>query len=569
MPTPAPAPAVKGSPNIVYTDTLSAPTKGGENGQGGYLSIFGSNFGSASGLGSTTKVLIGGVPVANYRYLGAAKVGSKIGLQQLIVQVGSLNGATVGQALPITVVVNGVASNTNTTFTPTSGKVLFVSLSGNDSTAAANDVSKPYRYLQNGSSSGAYYAMGAGDQVVIRGGNWSDANGIDGTWMRASLSSSARNGNANAWIHITGYPNENVNYTTPAGKPGGIQGPWQAIAGTSGEYWAISNLHIAVSGQANADAAPLNTQYLSGNWRIVNNELGPWPVSGVDYARAAGVAGSGENVKLLGNHIHDIAGTSALENHGVYVDGGAKDWELAYNWIHDITGGSIVQFNDAKGLGGSFKMPKTGATWMGFTGMKVHNNWLENGAKYGLNISDVGSVGATVVEAQAYNNVIIGTKLPAFRMSSSAKSIDATFAYNTIYNAMVSNSGSGNGFFRNEWNGSGNIRIYNNILSFGGKTVSGTNWFYDYSGSSSGWTFKNNLYWDMNRGVAAPSSDTSKVVGDPMFTNAAANDLTLQSSSPAIGKAVQSLPFSIISDLTGALLRTAGAVADLGALERQ
>lgn len=132
-----------------YTDALSGPLSGGEGDQGGYLSIFGSNFGTAAGLGSSTRVYIGGVEVANYRYLGAAKVAGKLGLQQLTVQVGRLGGAAAGQALPIAVVVDGVWSNVNNTFIPCSGRVLFVSLTGNDATAQANDINRPWRYLQN------------------------------------------------------------------------------------------------------------------------------------------------------------------------------------------------------------------------------------------------------------------------------------------------------------------------------------------------------------------------------------------------------------------------------------
>ena len=54
-------------PWVRYTDTVTAPTTGGVNGLGGYLSLFGSNFGTASGLGTTTKVFIGGTEAANYR----------------------------------------------------------------------------------------------------------------------------------------------------------------------------------------------------------------------------------------------------------------------------------------------------------------------------------------------------------------------------------------------------------------------------------------------------------------------------------------------------------------------
>ena len=74
----------------------------------------------------------------------------KLGLQQLTVQVGSLGGAAAGQALPVKVVVGGVDSNTDLRFTPNPGRVLFVSLNGNDGTAQVNDISRPWRTLQNG-----------------------------------------------------------------------------------------------------------------------------------------------------------------------------------------------------------------------------------------------------------------------------------------------------------------------------------------------------------------------------------------------------------------------------------
>ncbi len=282
-PTPTPSPSPSGAPRVLYSDALSAPTHGGENGLGGYLSIFGRNFGAPSALGTTTKVTIGGVEVANYRYLGHAKVAGKTGIQQLTVQVGALGGAGAGVALPIRVTVDGVASNVDNTFTPTAGHVLFVALTGSDTTAKLDDIAHPYRYLENTAAlQGAYFAMGAGDQVVIRGGAWSDTNGVDSTWMRFGSGSAARNGTAAAWIHFTAYPGpingnaiEDVHYTTPAGASGGIAGPWSAIAGTSGEYVSVSNLRMDVAGGAARDAAPINFQYTGGHWRVVNNELGP------------------------------------------------------------------------------------------------------------------------------------------------------------------------------------------------------------------------------------------------------------------------------------------------------
>jgi hypothetical protein len=572
---PPPPPVVDGAPRVLYTDTLSAPTTGGENGQGGYLSIFGKNFGS-SGLGSTTKVYIGGTEVANYRYLGPAKVGGKLGIQQITVQVGSLGGAAAGTALPVKVVVSGTASNTDQTFTPTTGHVLFVSLAGNDSTAHADDINHPWRYLQNASATtGAYFAMHAGDQMVIRGGNWSDVNGVDGTWMRASVAPHALSGTAKAWIDITAYPGpvngnaiEDVHYSTPAGKGGGLWGPWSAITGTSGDYWAVSNLRMDVSGQADADAAPINFQYGSGPWRVVNNELGPWPVANVSAAQAAGIAGEGDGMQILGNHIHNIAGTSALENHGIYIDTASSHWQIAYNWIHDITGGSILQFYDSVGGAGTYKLAD-GSTWPGFNGIRVHHNWLENAAKYGITIADAGAQAGSV-ELQAWNNVIIGTQLPPVRMNSSATNFDVTFAYNTLYDAMTSNSGSGNAYFRNESPAAGGaIRVFDNLLAFGSHTTAAADWFVDNTGQAAAWQFANNLYWDTGRGVPALTEDATAVVSDPMFTDAANEDLSLAAGSAAIDAAVKATPITVNDDFTAVVARPSGPANDIGAFERK
>src|SRR5438128_8968264 len=75
-------------PLVLFTDLLSGPNDGGENNNGCYLSIFGKNFGEPAGLGSLTKVFIGGVEVSNYRYLGPSQ--GRPDIQQLTVQIGHL-----------------------------------------------------------------------------------------------------------------------------------------------------------------------------------------------------------------------------------------------------------------------------------------------------------------------------------------------------------------------------------------------------------------------------------------------------------------------------------------------
>lgn len=87
---------------------------------------------------------------------------------------------------------------------------------------------------------------------------------------------------------------------------------------------------------------------------------------------------------------------------------------------------------------------------------------------------------------------------------------------------MTTFSGSGNGYFRNEELGDGPtrvIRVHNNLLAVGPSTTSGTVWFFDYSGHSTGWTFGSNLYWDAGRGMAVITSDSARIAADPKFTS--------------------------------------------------
>jgi hypothetical protein len=568
---------VAGAPFVQFTDALSGPLAGGENDQGAYLSIFGTNFGNPSALGTTTKVFIGGVEVANYRYLGEARVGTRLGLQQLTVQVGHL-GLPLGTAEPVKVVVNGAGSNTNNTFTPNPGRILFVALDGDDAKAVPGDIHHPWRHLQtaSGAATGVAKSMQAGDHVVIRGGNWSDT-GFDTAWLRfryPEQQGSAPTGKAGSgWIHFTAYPGpvlgnaiEDVHYTTPAEAKGGFHGANSAYYGTTGDYVSISNLRLDVDAHATTDAAPINVQYSAGPWRVVNNELGPWPTA--IHTRAAGVSGHGNGTTVLGNHIHDIACVDALENHGIYADSGASNWRIGFNWIHDITGGNLIQFFDNVGLAGS---NYTGFPqgWRGFTGMNVFNNWLENAGKYGLNMAD------GIVSGQIWNNVVKGVTYSGLRINTISKDMDLTVAFNTFYDNDRLVSGSGNAQVLNTWgnyNPTGTIRVYDNIFAAGPHTLK-TSTYYEDMGDSDGYLeFKRNLWWDNGYGWAAKLSedkaDPLALFADPKFKAATVGDLSLAAGSPAIDAGTQALPStSVLQDFTGAVARPSGAANDLGAYE--
>ncbi len=551
------------SPLILYTDAISGPISGGENNLGTYLSIFGRNFGSASGLGTITKVYIGNVEVANYRYLGPAAVSGKLDIQQITVQVGALGNPILGQALPVRVEVNGIASNTDNTFTPNPGRILFVSLSGDDATAVVNDITRPWRYLQTPTRGGAYATLRAGDHIVIRGGDWSDT-GFDGAWLRfwdTNQMGSAPTGiSGTGWIHFTAYPGpingnaiEDVHYSTPANFKGGIHGANSVRSGLTGEYVSISNLRMDVNALANSDAAPINIQYSRGNWRAVNNALGPWPSTLNN--KAGGVAGGGNNVKIFGNHIYGISGSSALENHGVYVDSaggtGSDNWEIGYNYIHDITGGNLIQIYDS--VGGL----------VGSTNMQIHDNWLENANKYGLNLA------YNFISGKIWNNVIIGARYAGLRIDVCCSLMDITIAFNTFYNNDRVVSG-GSSQILNSWGAyspTGTIRIYDNIFAAGNNTLTTSRYYMNYGAYDAYLDFKRNLYFDNNYGWAPFSLDTTGIFSDPEFVGAASNDIHIGLNSPAVDSATQPIPFTLSDDFTSIVSRPQGSFSDIGAYE--
>lgn len=567
-----PAVAFQGdAPYVTYTDALSGPVNGGEGNQGAYLSIFGRNFGSTAGMGVTSRVFIGGFEVANYRYLGPAKVGARLGLQQLTVQVGNLGNPALGVPLPVTVVVNGKPSNADNTFIPNPGFMLFVSLSGNDVSAVAGDVSKPWRYLQTVSRAGVYSSLRAGDHIIIRGGDWSDT-GFETAWLRfrdrAQMGSLPTGAAGTGWIHITAYPGpikgnaiEDVHYSTPRGAKGGIHGPGSAYYGTTGEYVSVSNLRMDISASAASDAAPINLQSSGGNWRVVNNELGPWP-SEIN-SKAAGVSGHGNLVKVLGNHIFGMACTGALENHGIYADSGATEWEIGYNWIHDITGGNLIQFFDNVGLAGN-NYGGLPANWTGFTGMQIHHNWLDGAGKYGLNMAD------GVVSGVIWNNVVTRATFSGLRINTASKNLDLTIAFNTFYDNDLAPSGSGNAQVLNTWGNyepTGQVRIYNNIFAAGPGTIRTSNYYLNRGSSDAYVDFRHNLYWDRGYGWSSPTKDPTGVVRNPKFDSAATGDLAPTSGSAALGRGTQSTgSLRVVDDLMGRSVLSKDGARDVGAI---
>jgi hypothetical protein len=519
----APAP-VAGAPFVAYTDLVAGPTSGGEKNKGAFLSIFGANLGTVT----TTKVFIGGAEVDSYRALGPAR--GRADLQQLTVQVGALGQPTPGRPLPIKVVVGGVASNTNHTFTPQPGDTLFVSTTGNDKTAVKNDDAHPWRFLQTPDQGGALGAAKPGDVVVIRGGSgivWSDL-GWDKHWARfRNVTGNAPSGEkGHGYVAIMSYPGEDVRYVPPPDAKGGIHGIGEDYPELS-DWIVISGLHIESRAEASSDAAPVNLHAHSDHWRVVNNDLGPWPAPNDAGFKAGGVAGNGKTIAILGNAIHDIGG--GKENHGIYLDSGSTDVEVAFNTIRDVTGGNLIQSFD--NIGGQ-----------PLERISVHHNLLLRGGRYGLNIS-----GGTHTY-RAWNNVIADTAMAGVRFAmDSDKSTYLAIVFNTIYGANATSPATPAPIVNDETFNAGTALISYNVVAGSPELQSRS---YLLTGSQGDALHVERNLWF---GIGSPPSDDLDPIydegrRDPRFVDVGKRDLRIGAGSAAIGQAVAGKPFPVLDD---------------------
>jgi hypothetical protein len=505
---------------VLYTDLVAGPVSGGENNQGTYLSIFGTNFGSDL---SQVRVYLGNTEVAAYRGLGKAKGRSDI--QQLVVQPGAAVGTGT---LAIKVVVGGVSSNTDQTFMVNAGDILFVdSVNGNDATGIKGDITHPYRHVQTSSHGGAMGAAGPGDVIVLRGGTWSDTAVNDCFVRFTQESGTAPTGSAGTgYIAITAYPGETVTINAPKG--GGIMGS----SDYKSQYMVIANLKIVSPSGTDTDGAPINLQVSSNYWRVVNNDLS-WPSASAGM-RAGGVVGNGANVKVLGNNIHDIAGGTL--NHGVYLDSATSNTEVAYNNIHHVTSGNLIQTYDSEG-------------GKPLTNLQIHHNLIHDGGRYGLNMSE----GTRSVHA--WNNVIYNTVYPGIRLSiNEGSSVSHVYEHNTLYNVCTNYSGEPAAIFNSDTVSGGLVRFQYNLLARGS---SGCSQGYDTDGSDSAISFSRNLYY----GYSATTRDAAPVTGNPLLTSPTAGDFHLGTGSPAINAATG-------STVTDDYDLDARSQPDIGALEK-
>jgi hypothetical protein len=524
------------APLVLYTDIASGPNTGGENGNGAYLSIFGKNFGTA-GLGTKTKVTIGGVEVASYRFIGVSK--ARPDVQQVSVQIGALTGVSVGTALPVRVSVDGVASNADVTFAVNPGRMLFVdNVNGNDATAVPGNIAKPYRHVQTSDTSqAAFGAMKPGDIIVMRGTGttWTD-HGDDSYFIKfIDNDGTAPTGSAGTGpLTLMAYPGEDVFIDAEPPQKGAISGIDTTGGYVGGHYVTIADLLVKSGGNSGVIAV----QIAGDHWRIVNNDLSA--ATATNNALAGGINGNATNSFWYGNYIHDIAGGAAQENHGIYVDGDGS-YDIAFNQIANVSGGNGFQI---------FADETDTANHVHF-----HHNLVHGVSKHGLNVAE-----GSQNDIELWNNIVYDAAYSGLRFNS--ESLHGAKIYNnTFYDVDAAGTNDNYAAMSNDAVvPTDAFDIRNNIF----EPVSGK----PYAGGSVGFggsvgTLSNNLWFG---GTGSVSFDSVPISGNPAFANAP-GDLHLTAASAAIDQGTGATFALVANDYDAVVSRPVGADIDIGAYE--
>ncbi len=580
------------TPTLLNTDIVSGTLTNCENNKGSYLSLFGYQLGTKATLGTSSGARVylrdpigdnTWHEVDNYRFLVKSRTFAVNQVEHIRVQVGALGGSqTAGRALDVKINVAGTDTNVLTgQFIIQPGHCYFVALTGSDSTGVRDDITHPYRYIQNWNGSAmvqpSVFAVTGGiqpgDTIVIRGGNWTDVQGYDARWLRFAVGNGGFNlglggGNAptgaasHGYIHITAYPtttgNEDVHYTS---ANGGIQGVESSFANAGwGQYVTVSGLRMETSANSLRDAGMVNFQNGANHWRVFDIEAGPW-VTTTNVTNSSGIGGEGSNSTVMFNYVHDISGNlTDLQNHGMYFGGyssgatnvASKNLEIAYNWVVNSSAGSSIQLY-----------------WQGaadsnstFTGTKIHHNYFDGSRKYGINMAD-GNVSGDI-----YNNIVLNSGINALRFvgPNALGTFNMNWAYNTIFNWNTTNDTKSAVFETDGYANNGVIALNHNIFASPSGHTQTLSWYSNQGAGDGSLTMSQNLYYDY-AGVLTGSAakDATPITGSPNFTNYSTNDYTVQSGA-AVNAATTSDTISVATDFYG-ITRPQSTHNNIGAAE--
>jgi len=551
-----------------FSDITSGPKTGNTDGAGGLnenqhgaiVTIWGNRFGSTQGSSKVYFKDSSGVSheAAHVYYWknadgtlpgGPADLYTYHKMQEIAFSVPATAADGEGE---IYVQVGGVNS-TPLPFTVRSGDIKFIKSNGNDSTGNGT-WSSPWATLSS-TIAGGNSKIDAGDIVYSVGVGTTAGLLVGKTSQIVGTESNP--------VSVISYPNSDVLVS------GNDNASYTIYYNYDNPYWNWSKISVTTVTSGIG---------LSQGNRIVGVEItGPTAYDGYSGA-IGGSNGSGgygaEGGKYLGVYIHNYGsnpdvpssgntGTEppyppALKNtwdkfqHLYYISNRsghtAKAYEIAWNNLTDNPIYSGIHIYDQATCG----------DWTGF--MKIHHNVVRNQRASAINVDLANcSNPRLIVPLDIYDNLLIS--------DTSAVYDGAAFALNAPINVSPPTPSSNIKFYNNTIYGygasnnlvAGNIDFKNNLII----DKQGLPYI---AGAGTPETQGNNLFYStFSTPPTVPAWATGAINSDPLFTDAANNDFSLTSTSPAINVGSDSILAIAPVDFFGRP-RQAGQV-DIGSAE--
>lgn len=467
------------------------------------------------------------------------------------------------------------------TFTPIDGRVIYVDCTnGNDSNLGL--IASPMLTVQSSDAvhgaipvnhaypdeSGIHPAT----QVVIRGGTCP----VQGQWDGTATANTGRwaylfrvTGTApgsSAWqgpISITSYPGETAVYdgtsTTHAGggflgndtTREGEQNPYDSVTG-----WAhnieMSWLTIKGPQYGPRDGAPFNLGYGMDNSRFFANDA-QWDDlqddNGTNGGHCAALCGDGVHVRIALNYFHDVynganTGANQDQQHLVYLDSGCCeatfDATVAFNGLTNAAGGNSVNINASGCIG----VPMSGDCTIGGGYIKnvfIYNNWMTGAHKSNV-------ICNWCKTTYVFNNVMNAAGISSVNIANG--SLLATNGFQAFHNDIVDwdqLNGARYAWWDQGGDGTGSWDARNNITVRRSTGLGSGAWLLT---SYNTYLFTNDIWYDATGNLATTtipdcgtpcSPDLGGSYANPKFNSISTLDLTLKSTSPAIGAATSLL----------------------------
>lgn len=550
-------------PVLRFSDLINGPRTGlGDGlGQGAIVTVWGNNLGSARG---TSRVYVGtpGASFAEAAYYyywknadgalpgGPAPLYESHKMQEVAFSIPST--APTGSQ-QIWVEVGGAVSNTRPFNVTASGKIFFVSPGGNDSNAGT--WVSPWETLTCSMGSGCTVspAPTAGDIVYYVG--------VSATLGNHEGDCRDRDGSANNLVGFVAYPNTSVSLT----------------GGLGGSNWSNQCSYVVISKfLVRDDVNPFSSMPYS---RLIGNAATQVTCADGSAGAFYGWQRELEGARLLGNYVHDFGcDTTSNQEHATYFTGRdlsgtgpfvlAAPFELGWFYLKDNRARQGIHIYDEHGCFSVHGGP-----------VLVHDNVVVNQVQSCFEVNVGGCSPGYSMDSQTeidfYDNVCINTgRSGGTSAATQAVWIGAgdNHGLMKVYNNTIdgySESGCTDascvalnvGSWMSDGAFPGTLEWKNNIVV----DTQGQPFYNGYHGEAPA-AAGGNLWYSSRGNRAAPTWDTGPMVNtNPLLADAGANDVSLQSGSPAIDKGVDTSPV-VVRDIAGTS-RPQGSGYDIGAYE--